>query len=316
MARYIAKRLLQFLPTLAIASVFVFLVMQNAPGDPARIRLGLEATQEEVDAERERLGLNDSIPERYAVWVADVVRLDFGRSFQSDRPVSDEIVPAFGRTIRLAAVAATIGIVLGLTLGITAALSRGKLLDTVISAVSALLLSLPSFVSGMLLILVFAVKLKWLPPSGPGEPGDAVGTLRHLVLPATALGLQFAAILARFMRGALIEVLGQDYVLTARAKGLKPATVIRRHEIRNALIPTVTIVGIGLGSLFAGTVVTETVFSYPGLGRLTVSALFNRDYPVVQAGLILAAAVFLGTSLLADILYGVLDPRIVAGDGS
>lgn len=316
MARYIVKRLLQFLPTLAIASVFVFLVMQNAPGDPARIRLGLEATEEEVAAEQDRLGLNDSLPERYGVWVADVVRLDFGRSFQSDRPVTDEVVPAFGRTIRLAAVAATIGIVLGLTMGITAALSRGKLLDTAISAVSALLLSLPSFVSGMLLILVFAVKLRWLPPSGPGEPGDPGDALRHLVLPATALGLQFAAILARFMRGALIEVLGQDYVLTARAKGLSPATIIRRHEVRNALIPTVTIIGIGLGSLFAGTVVTETVFSYPGLGRLTVSALFNRDYPVVQAGLILAAAVFLGTSLLADILYGVLDPRIVSGVGS
>ncbi len=313
MAQYTLKRLLQFLPTLVIASIFVFLVMANAPGDPARIRLGQEATEEQVAAERERLGLNDSFPERYVIWVADVARLDFGQSFQSNRSVIDEIVPAFGRTARLAAAAATIGIVLGLAFGIIAALSRGKPLDTAISAVSALLLSVPSFVSGMLLILLFAVRLKWLPPSGEGEPGDPVDALRSLVLPALALGLQFAAILARFMRGALIEVLGQDYVLTARAKGLSPATVVRRHEVRNALIPTVTIIGIGLGSLFAGTVVTETVFSYPGLGRLIITALSNRDYPVVQAGLILASAVFLAMSLLADLLYGILDPRIVAG---
>lgn len=313
MARYTLRRLVQFLPTLVIASIFVFFVMQNAPGDPARIRLGQEATEEQVEIERERLGLNDSLPERYAIWIRDVARFDFGQSFQSNRPVTDELVPAFGRTIRLGSAAAAIGIVLGLGFGITAALCRGRWIDTAISSMSALLLSLPSFVSGMLLILLFAVKLRWLPPSGAGEPGDATSALRHLVLPAVALGLPFAAILSRFMRGALIEVVGQDYVLTARAKGLEPSTVVRRHEVRNALIPTVTIIGIGLGSLFAGTVVTETVFSYPGLGRLIVTALFDRDYPVVQAGLILAAAVFLGMSLLADLLYGLLDPRIAAG---
>ncbi len=312
MVRYTLKRLLQFLPTLIIASIFVFLVMQNAPGDPARIRLGQEATEEQVDTERERLGLNDSLPQQYVVWMSDVAQFDFGKSFQTSRSVTDELLPAFGRTIRLGAAAAAIGIVLGLAFGITAALTRGRWIDTTISSMSAVILSLPSFVSGMLLILVFAVKLKWLPPSGPGEPGDVSSALRHLILPAVALGLPFAAILSRFMRGALIEVLGQDYVLTAHAKGLDPWTVVRRHEVRNALIPTVTIIGIGLGDLFAGTVVTETVFSYPGLGRLIVTGLFNRDYPVVQAGLILAAAVFLGMSLLADLLYGYLDPRTLA----
>lgn len=312
MVRYTLKRLLQFLPTLIIASIFVFLVMQNAPGDPARIRLGQEATEEQVDTERERLGLNDSLPQQYVVWMSDVAQFDFGKSFQTSRSVTDELIPAFGRTFRLGAAAAAIGIVLGLAFGITAALTRGRWIDTTISSMSAVILSLPSFVSGMLLILVFAVKLKWLPPSGPGQPGDVSSALSHLILPAVALGLPFAAILSRFMRGALIEVLGQDYVLTAHAKGLDPWTVVRRHEVRNALIPTVTIIGIGLGDLFAGTVVTETVFSYPGLGRLIVTGLFNRDYPVVQAGLILAAAVFLGMSLLADLLYGYLDPRTLA----
>ncbi|MCA1737102.1 MAG: ABC transporter permease, partial [Actinobacteria bacterium] len=198
----------------------------------------------------------------------------------------------------------------GLTLGIIAALNRGKRLDHAISAWAAGVLSIPSFVSGMLLILLFAVILRWLPPSGAGEPGNIMSQLRALILPALALGFPFAAILARFMRGALIEVLGQDYVLTARAKGLRSATVIGHHEVRNALIPTVTVMGIGLGGLLAGAVVVETVFSYPGLGRLVVSSIFNRDYPVVQAGLIVGSAVFLGMSLLADLTYGLLDPRI------
>ncbi|MFN2487907.1 MAG: ABC transporter permease, partial [Acidimicrobiia bacterium] len=224
--------------------------------------------------------------------------------------VTDLVRNAFGYTARLAVVAGTIGIVFGLTLGIIAALNRGKRLDHAISAWAAGVLSIPSFVSGMLLILLFAVILRWLPPSGAGEPGNIMSQLRALILPALALGFPFAAILARFMRGALIEVLGQDYVLTARAKGLRSATVIGHHEVRNALIPTVTVMGIGLGGLLAGAVVVETVFSYPGLGRLVVSSIFNRDYPVVQAGLIVGSAVFLGMSLLADLTYGLLDPRI------
>lgn len=315
MARYVLSRLLQAVPTLFIASILVFLVIQASPGDPARIRLGLEATPEQVAVERERLGLDEALPVRFAIWLGDALRLDLGRSFQSNRPVTEVIQTAFWYTAQLALMAGVIGIVLGLTMGILAALSRGKALDATISGISAVLLSLPSFVGGMLLILFFGVTLRVLPASGAGASGDPVSTVQHLALPAIALGLPFAAVLARFMRSALIEVLGQDHVLTARSKGLRPTTVIGQHAVRNALVPTVTIMGIGLGSLFAGTVVTETVFSYPGLGRLIISSIFDRDYPIVQAGLLLGSVVFLSMSLIVDLMYGLLDPRIGLGRG-
>lgn len=314
MRRYFLTRLVQFVPTLFIASVLVFLVITASPGDPARIKLGPEATPEQVAVERQRIGVDEPLPVRYLIWLSDAVRLDLGRSFQSNLPVTVVIMDAFGYTVRLALAASAIGISLGLGLGIVAALSRGKPLDVGISTLAAVLLSVPSFVSGIILILVFSVTLRLLPSSGAGETGQTtVDSLRYLVMPAVALGLPFAAVLARFMRGALIEALGQDHVLTARAKGLKPLTVVGRHAVRNALVPTVTIVGIGLGTLLAGTVVTETVFSYPGLGRLIVGSIFNRDYPVVQAGLVLGAVVLLTASLVVDVLYGILDPRIMLG---
>lgn len=314
MRRYFLNRLLQFLPTLFIASVVVFLVIQASPGDPARVKLGPEATPEQVAIERTRLGLDQALPVRYLIWLADAVRLDLGRSFQSNLPVTSVILDAFGYTARLALAAGVIAISLGIAAGILAALFRGRPLDIVISTLSAILLSVPSFVSGIVLILVFAVNLRWLPSSGAGGTDQtALEGLRYLVMPAVALGLPFAAVLTRFMRAALIEAMGQDHVLTARAKGLTPVTVIGRHAVRNALVPTITIAGIGLGTLLAGTVVTETVFSYPGLGRLIVGSIFNRDYPIVQAGLILAAVVLLTMSLLVDLVYGILDPRIRTG---
>lgn len=313
MGRYALMRLLQFVPTLFVASVLVFLVIQASPGDPARIRLGLEATPEQVATEQQRLGLDEPLPIRYVIWIGDAARLDFGQSFQSSRPVTEVIATAFAYTARLALAAGALGISLGMGMGILAALSRGKAPDVAMSGLSAVFLSLPSFVSGMLLILLFAVTLRWLPASGAGNADDPISAVQHMVLPTIALGLPFAAILARFMRSALIEVLGQDHVLTARAKGLRPATVVGQHAVRNALVPTVTIMGIGLGSLLAGTVVTETVFSYPGLGRLIVSSIFDRDYPIVQAGLVLGSVVFLGMSLIVDLVYGLLDPRIAVG---
>lgn len=311
MGRYVLTRLAQFLPTLFIASIVVFLVIQASPGDPARIKLGPEASPEQVAIERTRLGLDEPVPVRYVIWLGDAVRLDLGRSFQSNLPVMDVVSTAFGYTVRLALAASLIAILLGISAGIAAALSRGRPLDIIISTLSAVLLSVPSFVSGIILILVFAVQLRLLPSSGAGRTGQgALDGLRYLILPAVALGLPFAAVLARFMRAAMIEALGQDHVLTARAKGLARMTVVVRHAVRNALVPTITIAGIGLGTLLAGTVVTETVFSYPGLGRLIVGSIFNRDYPIVQAGLILAAIVLLVMSLIVDLLYGFLDPRI------
>lgn len=314
MGRYILTRVLQFLPTLFIASVLVFLVIQASPGDPASIKLGLEATPEQVAIERRRLGLDQPLPVQYFVWLSDALRLDLGQSFQTGRPVTEVMSDAFGYTARLALAATAIGISLGLGMGIIAALSRGSRVDAAISTVTAVLLSVPSFVGGMILILLFAVAFRWLPSSGAGGAGGGpLDGLRYLILPAVALGLPFAAVVARFMRSALIDALGQDHVLTARSKGLQPVVVVGRHAIRNALIPTITIMGIGIGNLLAGAVVIETVFSYPGVGRLVLSSIFNRDYPLVQAGLIVGAFVFLAMSLVVDLLYGFLDPRIVAG---
>ncbi len=316
MGRYVLTRLLQFLPTLFIASVIIFLVIQASPGDPARIKLGPEATPQQVAIERTRLGLDEPLPVRYVIWLADAVRLDLGRSFQSNLPVTDVVFDAFGYTVRLALAASAIALTLGIGAGILAALFRGRAPDVIISTLSAILLSLPSFVSGIVLILVFAVNLRWLPPSGSGATNQTfLESLRYLALPAVALGLPFAAVLTRFMRAAMIDAMSQDHVLTARAKGLRPRTVVGRHAVRNALVPTITIAGIGLGTLLAGTVVTETVFSYPGLGRLIVGSIFDRDYPIVQAGLLLAAVVLLGMSLAVDLVYGVLDPRIRTGTG-
>lgn len=316
MGRYVLTRLVQFIPTLFIASVIVFLVIQASPGDPARIKLGSEATPEQIAIERSRLGLDEPLPVRYVLWLTDAVQLDFGRSFQSNLPVTQVVLDAFGYTVRLALSASVIAIALGLGAGTLAALRRGSRTDVAISSLSAILLSLPSFVIGMILILVFAVNLRWLPSSGAGDTGQsALDGFRFLILPAVALGLPFAAVLTRFMRAALIEAMGQDHVLTARAKGLRPLVVIGRHAVRNALVPTITVAGIGLGTLLAGAVVIETVFSYPGLGRLIVGSIFDRDYPVVQAGLVLAAVILLSMSLVVDLLYGVLDPRIRTARG-
>lgn len=314
MGRYVLIRLLHFVPTLFLASLLVFFVIQVSPGDPASIKLGLEATPEQIAIERHRLGLDQPLPVQYFIWLSDAARLDLGRSFQTGRPVTETIGDAFGYTARLALAASAVGLSVGLALGIAAALARGGGLDAGISALTAVLLSVPSFVGGMILILIFAVVLHWLPSSGAGASGRGpLDGLRYLILPALALGLPLAAVVARFMRSALIDALGQDHVLTARSKGLSPVVVVGRHAIRNALIPTITIVGIGVGRLLAGAVVIETVFSYPGLGRLVLSSIFNRDYPLVQAGLMLGAFLLLAMSLIVDLLYGFLDPRVVAG---
>ncbi|RDJ21297.1 ABC transporter permease [Bosea caraganae] len=316
MLNYCLSRLGQLILMLFLASLVIFAVIQNAPGDPALIRLGTEATPEQIEIERVRLGLNRTLPERYAIWLGDAVRFDFGKSFSTGQPVSETIADAFAQTLKLASLAALIGLVFGTALGITAALNRGNLVDNAISALTALAFSLPSFALGTLLVVVFAVTLRWLPPSGLGNSSNtALDTLRFLIMPAVTLATPFVVVLARYVRTSLIEAMQQDYVVTAKAKGLSKATIVITHALRNALIPTVTIAGLQIGNLLAGATVTETVFSYPGLGRLIIEAVTSLDYPLVQGALLFTATVFLLCTFLVDLAYGLIDPRIRTAGG-
>jgi len=310
MIRYTAGRLAQLVLMLFVASIVIFAVIENAPGDPARIHLGLSATADQVAVERERLGLDRPLPVRYALWLGRALQLDLGQSFSTSLPVRETVATAFGYTARLALLATVIALVLGLAIGMTAALNRGRRVDSLISTIAAGGLSVPSFALGTILILVFAVRLKLFPSSGAGVPEQSFGdAFSYLLLPAVALAIPESAVLTRFVRVNLSETMSQDYILTARAKGLSQLTTVVQYGLRNALIPTITVAGIQVGRLLAGAVVIETVFSYPGVGYLTIQSIRALDYPVVEGSLLLAAGIFLVLTFCVDLTYGVLDPR-------
>jgi peptide/nickel transport system permease protein len=315
--RYLIGRWLQLVPTLALASILIFGIISLAPGDPVRMKIGLEATPEQVAAERERLGLDKPLPVRYAVWLADVAHLDLGLSLVNSRPVTGLIAEAFPNTLRLALTAFLISLLIGLPLGCLAALHHNGRADALITALNSLGLAVPSFWLGLMLILLFAVTLQWLPPSGVGNPGQPwYLSLQFLVLPTVTIALGNLSVFSRFVRSAMLEVLDADYVRTARAKGLREPTVLGRHALRNALIPVVTVLGIQFGRLLGGAVVTEAVFAYPGLGRLVVTSIQNRDYPVVQGALMLVVVIFLLSSIAVDLSYAYLDPRVTLRQGT
>lgn len=298
-------------PTLFLASVLIFAIIQLAPGDPARMMLGTEATEEQVQRERVRLGLDEPVPLRYAIWLSDVAQLNLGKSQVNNRPVTQLVGDAFPNTLRLALIALMLSILIGFPLGIWAAVKQNQSTDFVVTSFNALGLSIPSFWLGLLLILLFSVRLQWLPPSGIGEPGKAfVYNLEFLIMPVTTIVVSNMSVFSRFVRSAMIDVLATDYVRTARAKGLPEHAVIVRHALRTSLLPVVTTVGIQFGALLGGAVVTESVFAYPGIGRLIVSSILNRDYPVVQATLMFVVVIFLITNILVDISYAYLDPTV------
>ncbi|MEZ4869614.1 MAG: ABC transporter permease [Caldilineaceae bacterium] len=311
MQTYVIRRLLQLIPTLFAASLLIFLVITLAPGDPAAMRLGTEATPEQIVLERTRLGLDRPLPVRYVIWLTDVVRLDLGQSLYTNRPVTTLIAEAFPKTVQLSLLALALSLILGLLLGMIAALRQDRPADSVITSFNALGLAIPNFWLGILMILLFSVRLRWLPPSGAGDASGSIFTnLRYLVMPIISIAVSNLSVFARFTRSALIDVLSEDFIRTARAKGLREQVVVNRHALKNALIPVVTIVGIQFGRLLGGAVVTESVFAYPGIGRLTVTAILNRDYPVVQAVLMLVVLIFLIANVIVDLLYGYLDPRV------
>lgn len=311
MISYIVGRLLQAVPVLALASMAVFSVLRLIPGDPADIIAGEDATPAEVQALREQLGLSDPIPVQYVRWIGDLARGDLGVSLRTGVPVTDLLELSLPPTLELAAASYVIALAIGIPLGTIAGVKPRSLWDWGLSLFTVGTLGIPSFLLGVLLLWLFAVTLGWLPASGRVSPmNDPVESLRHLALPAFALGTGLAAVLARYTRTTVQAAMGQDYIRTARAKGLKDHQVVVRHALRNSLIPIVTIVALQLGNIMAGAVVIERVFTRPGLGRLVVDAILNRDYIIVQSTLIILVVIFIMVNLAADLAYGFLDPRV------
>lgn len=311
MARYVASRLLSLLPILFGVSVVTFLLMRLVPGDPVIAMLGLEADQAAISAMRLRLALDDPLPLQYLHWISRVLTGDFGRSVQGGREVLPLLLGALGPTALLATAALIISLVIAIPAGIVAATRRNSAADYGASLIALFGLSMPSFWLGILLILSLSIAYPIFPASGYVSPlVDPLAHLRHLILPALTLGAALAAATMRMTRATMLEILRSDFVRTARAKGLGPRAVVWGHALANARIPIVTLLGIQLGQLLGGVVITETVFSWPGIGKLTVDAIFARDYPVVQGAVLLTATLFVTINLLTDLLYTLLDPRI------
>lgn len=302
MTTFLLRRLGQSIATLFAVSVFAFVLIHLVPGDPVTIALGPNATPQMVAHLRHQLGLDQSLPQQYLTFVGNAVHGNLGFSIRSQQPVYTEIMSRAGSTVSLACAATLLAVLVGVTTGVIAATSR-RWVDLGVMTTSLAGLSMPTFWSGILLILLFGLTWHLFPVVGSGS-------VAALVLPAITLALPAAAVLARITRGSMLEVLRQDYVRTARAKGIRRARVVLRHVLPNALVPVVTILGLQIGGLLAGTVVVETLFARPGVGQLAVQAIEERDFPVVQGVVLLAGLVFLVVNFATDLLYPVLDPRI------
>jgi peptide/nickel transport system permease protein len=302
MQKYFLLRLLQIVPTLVGVSVISFVAMYLI-GDPARMVLGDDATPEAVQEYRRELGLDQPLHVQYFAFVADAVRGDFGTSLRYQQPVTTLIMERLPATLQLGLAALVIAVVFGCSMGILSALRFGRPGDDLVRGLALVGQAIPGFFLGLLLIIFFSLRLGWFPTGGIGGP-------RHLVLPAITLASYLVALLFRFTRSSLLEVLNQDYMRTARAKGLPERTAIRGHALRNALIPIITVIGLQSGVLFGGAVVTETIFSWPGLGRLIVEAIQARDYPIIRAALLFIATAVVVINLLVDLTYGIVDPRV------
>ncbi len=314
MIAYILRRLLHLIPVVLLTSVLVFLLLHLVPGDPAETVAGPDATPDVIQAVRQKMGLDRPLPVQYGIWLGNVVRFDLGASYISKMPVIDLVGYAFPATIQLALAGLFLALAVSLPLGVLASVKQASKLDLFVQGFTALGLGVPNFWLGILLILLFALILGILPPGGRIDPmqSPAMG-LKTLILPAVTLGVQMSDVFTRFVRAAMLEVLHEDYVRTARAKGLHERVVVVRHALRSALVPVVTVVGLQFGRLLGGAVVVESVFAWPGVGRLIIQAVEQRDYTVVQAALLWLVLVFLLINLITDVLYAFLDPRIRLG---
>ncbi|PND39074.1 peptide ABC transporter permease [Paucibacter aquatile] len=332
MLTFLLKRLATLLPTLLGITLVAFGLIRLVPGDPIEIMMGERRLDAATHAElMARMGLDQPLHVQYGQYLAQLARGDLGQSLVSREPVAQEFAALFPATVELALAALLLAVSLGLLLGVTAGLKRGSLLDQGVMGVATVGYSMPVFWWGLILIMFFSVQLGWTPVSGrigieydvpvrsgfllidswlSGEEGAFRSACLHLLLPATVLGTSTMAVVARMTRSSMLEVLREDYIRAARAKGLSPARVVLRHGLRNALIPVLTVIGMQTGSLLAGAVLTETIFSWPGIGKWLIDSIARRDYPVVQAGILISALTFIGVNLLVDVLYGVVNPRI------
>ena len=311
MAQFIARRLLQSIPVLLMASIIVFLMIHMIPGDPAYVVLGADAQPKEIAALRSEMGLDKPLIVQYGIWMGHVLTGDLGVSYINKFPVLDLIIIKGQATVELALGSMLVAIIIAVPVGILSALKRGSIFDRLITGFVSLSYAIPTFWLGILLVIVFALQLKWLPPSGRVEPSRNLGMFfKLLILPSLTLGIPTSAVLARFLKASLLEVMNQDYVRTARSKGLKERQVVSRHALRNAMIPVVTVFGLQLGTFLGGAVVTESIFDYPGIGRMMLYAIQTRDYTIVQGTVLLVVVIFIIINLLVDITYGFLDPRI------
>jgi ABC-type dipeptide/oligopeptide/nickel transport system permease component len=303
MSAFILRRVLLSIPTLLGVLVVTFLLLYVAPGDPVMAMVGERADEATIARLRAELRLDDPLPVQFGHYIAGIAKGDLGKSYITKRPIRRDIIERFPKTLQLAGAAMLFATILGVTLGVFSARNPGGLIDRIGLGIAYLGISFPVYWVGLLLILLFAVTLHWLPPSG-------FGGLRYLVLPALALGMRSIAFLARMTRSAMLDALSADYVRTARAKGLPETLVIGRHALRNAMIPIITVPGLDFGAYLTGSILTETIFSWPGLGRYVVNAIARRDLPAIQGSVLFLSAVFVLVNLITDIAYAKADPRV------
>jgi ABC-type dipeptide/oligopeptide/nickel transport system permease component len=303
MSAFILRRLLLAIPTLFGVLVVAFLLLYVAPGDPVQAMIGERADEETIARLRQQLRLDDPLYIRFGSYVGNVVKGDLGRSYITNRPITQDIRERFPKTLQLAGAAMLLATVLGVTLGVLSARKPGGFADRFALGLAYLGISFPVYWVGLLLILLFAVTLRWLPPSG-------YGGLRFLILPALTLGMRSIAFLARMTRSAMLDALSADFVRTARAKGLSEWTVTMRHALRNALIPVITVLGLDFGAYLTGSILTETIFSWPGIGRYVVNAIARRDLPAIQGTVLFLSTVFVMVNLITDLAYAKADPRV------
>jgi len=308
---FVARRLLATIPVLGMVAVFVFLMLRLTPGDPAAVIAGDNANSEQVAAIRAKLGLDQPLISQFVIWAGRGLQGDFGESFFFKKTVAELIVQRIEPTLALAVVTICLAVLIAVPLGVLAASRHGGWLDRGVMGFSVLGFSVPVFVVGYLLIYVFAIQLGWVPVQGYRSITDGFGDfIIRLILPSCTLAVVYIALIARITRASVIEVLGEDYIRTARAKGLSSRVVLMRHALRNAAVPIITVIGIGIALLIGGVVVTESVYNIPGLGRLTVDAVLARDYPVIQTVILLFSFVYVLINLMIDLAYSLFDPRI------
>jgi peptide/nickel transport system permease protein len=308
---YTIKRILSLLPVLLIISILVFLLMYITPGDPAAFLLGMDATPADAAALNHRLGLDKPLPERYIIWMGNLLRGDMGTSFFMQKPVTEAIREHLGPTVTLSLIAQIFALLIAIPAGLVAAGKRDSRLDGMLRLLSLLGVAIPGFLLGLFLMLIFAVTLRWLPVAGYAPLSRGLWEhIRYFILPGISLGLVQSALIMRMTRSSVLEALHENYIKTARSKGIREKRVLLIHAFRNASIPIITVIGQSFGSLITGAVVTESLFNIPGLGQLIINAIKRRDFLVIQGVVLFVALLYAGINLMVDLCYGVLDPRV------